>query len=34
LIVGLLSAVIGVIVQFTITKKLAEQRHQEIIEVL
>lgn len=34
LIVGLLSAVIGVAVQYTINKKLAEQRQQAIIEVL
>ncbi len=34
LISGLLSAVIGVIVQYAVTRKLAEQRQQEIIEVL
>jgi len=34
LIIGLLSAVFGVIVQYSINKKLAEQRQQAIIEVL
>ncbi|WAC06037.1 MAG: DUF373 family protein [Methanoregula sp.] len=33
-IIGLSSAIIGVIVQHFVNKKLAEQRHQEIIEVL
>jgi len=33
-IIGLGSAVIGVLIQFFINKKLAEQRRQEIIEVL
>jgi putative membrane protein len=32
--IGLSSAIIGVIVQHFVTKRLAEQRHQEIIEVL
>jgi len=34
LIIGLLSAVIGVIVQYTVNKRLTEQRQQAIIEVL
>jgi putative membrane protein len=34
LISGLLSAIIGVVVQYTVNKKLAEQRQQAIIEVL
>jgi putative membrane protein len=33
-IIGLLSAVVGVIVQYFVNKKLTEQRRQEIIEVL
>jgi putative membrane protein len=34
IIIGFVSAVIGVLVQFFVNKKLAEQRRQEIIEVL
>jgi hypothetical protein len=33
-IIGLASAIIGVIAQHFVNKKLAEQRRQEIIEVL
>jgi hypothetical protein len=32
--IGLASAILGVIVQHFVNKKLAEQRRQEIIEVL
>jgi len=32
--IGLSSAIIGVAVQYFVNKKLAEQRRQEIIEVL
>jgi putative membrane protein len=34
IIIGLFSAVVGVVIQYFINKKLAEQRRQEIIEVL
>jgi putative membrane protein len=33
-IIGLLSAMVGVVIQYFVNKKLAEQRRQEIIEVL
>jgi phosphotransferase system glucose/maltose/N-acetylglucosamine-specific IIC component len=34
IILGLFSAIVGVVLQYFMNKKLAEQRRQEIIEVL